>query len=74
MPETNRPDGRLTGYGFACGYGEEYGDWLHGDGVRLFRLSGGGYEVRGGPTWETFHLLAEARRFARTFGPFTLPR
>ncbi len=66
-------DGTITGYSFMCGYVEVYGDWLHGNGVRLYadgcyHVRGGGIGDHGSNVWETFHYLKEARKFARKFG------
>ena len=69
----NRADGRVSAYGFMCGYVEVYGDWLADDGVRLY-AEPDHYAVRGMANgvrvWETFERVADARRFARTFGPW----
>jgi len=75
--ETTRADGRVSAYGFECGHVETYGDWLYNNGVRLYREHGT-YHVRGcvsstGRVWETFAHVADARRFARTFGAWQRP-
>ena len=66
-------DGSCSPYAFICGYLDTYGDWLNGNGVRLYadgcyHVKGGGIGDRGANVWETFHYLKDARRFAREFG------
>lgn len=46
--------GKVSAYGFACGYGERAGDY------RLFK--DGVYHIQGKGIWQTFNTLAEARK------------
>lgn len=75
-PKFRNANGTLTRYAFACGYLEEYGDWLKDDGCHLLLEDGGNvYSVKGARdgefssyVWEQFESVVEARKFARTFG------
>lgn len=74
-PKFYNKNGTLTTYSFGCGYLEVYGDWLHGEGVRLSLESSGEWHVQGAAAgkriWEAFDTLGEARRFARTIARYT---
>jgi hypothetical protein len=61
-------DGTLTGYSFGCGYVELYG----GKGEASATLSREpndfhvkGFDENGKHFWEVFHLVKDARKFAR---------
>ena len=64
MAELKRKDGRLTAYGFACGYVEQNGEHVS------IAMEHGVYHVKRSPrsfaghAWETAHTPAMARFYA----------
>lgn len=75
---THTKQGRLTAYGFACGYveskiiaGPYFGYWDEQDKVELYQ-EGSVYHVKryskgARQAWETFESLAPARKFYDSF-------
>ncbi len=66
MSNLKRKDGKLTAYGFACGY-MEYREFNDGHSIRLWQEHGV-YHVRmhhkynGRIFWDSFRTLTEARK------------
>ena len=77
-PKFHNKNGTLTAYSFACGYLEVY----HTNADQSERLAiyrePNDWHVKGrtdgGPKWEIFETLKEARAYCRKHGKLKLPR
>lgn len=68
-PKFRNADGTLTGYAFACGYVEIYGEKTADPSATVSREPNGfhvkGFNRAGAHFWEIFPTAREARRYAR---------
>jgi hypothetical protein len=69
-PKFRNANGTLTGYSFACGYVECYGEKTAAPSATISREANDfhveGFDRGGSHFWEIFETAREARRFARS--------